>query len=89
MIDCIYNESKFTMVKRIEGMFLSQTEGFFVSLAYRANFLSHHITISRNDIKKFIYWNIQNNISRGQLSLDEFDLLTLNKMTIKLVNVSY
>ena len=37
MIDCIYNESKFTMVKRIEGMFLSQTEGFFVSLAYRAN----------------------------------------------------
>ena len=33
--------------------------------------------------KKCIYWNIQNDISRGQLSLKEFDLLTLNKKDYK------
>ena len=37
MIDCIYNEPEFTMGRRKEGMSSSRTEGFFVSLAYRAN----------------------------------------------------
>ena len=37
MIDCIYNELEFTMGRRKEGMPLSRTKGFFVSLAYKAN----------------------------------------------------
>ena len=37
MTDCIYNEPKFTMGRRKEGMSLSGTKGFFASLAYRAN----------------------------------------------------
>ena len=37
MTDCIYNEPKFTMGRRKEGMSLSGTKGFFVSLAYKAN----------------------------------------------------
>ena len=38
MIYCIYNEPEFTMGGRKEGMSSSRTKGFFVSLAYRANF---------------------------------------------------
>ena len=48
MIDCIYNELEFTMGRRKEGMSLSRTKGFFVSLAYKFKANSWNGSIIRN-----------------------------------------